>query len=231
MIRRTRSLLLALTVCMSLAVSGIATAQEGAAPESEEDQVLYYIGALLARQATSLFMVREDERELIKQGFSDTIDGKETTLDERALQARLQNLQRDRRTEAAQIEKEASATFVTEAASRDGAVKTESGLIYLETEAGAGAAPKPTDTVKVHYHGTLRDGTVFDSSVQRGSPAEFKLNRVIPCWTEALQLMKVGGKATIVCPNDIAYGDRGAPPAIPGGAALSFDVELLEVSE
>ena len=230
MIRRTRTALCASLVAVSLAATGTATAQEGA-PQNEEDQLLYYIGALFARQASSLFMVRESEREEIVRGFSETLAGKEIPVDERELQTRLQTLQRERRTEAAALEKEASATFVTEAAARDGAVRTESGLIYLETSAGGGASPKPTDTVKVHYHGTLRDGTVFDSSVQRGSPAEFKLNRVIPCWTEALQLMKVGGKATIVCPHDIAYGDRGAPPAIPGGAALSFDVELLEVSE
>ncbi|MHC4507030.1 MAG: FKBP-type peptidyl-prolyl cis-trans isomerase, partial [Planctomycetota bacterium] len=91
-------------------------------------------------------------------------------------------------------------------------------------------APSAADRVKVHYHGTLRDGTVFDSSVDRGTPAEFALNRVIPCWTEALQLMKPGGKAVLVCPADIAYGDRGAGKIKPG-AALRFDVELIEVQQ
>ena len=83
--------------------------------------------------------------------------------------------------------------------------------------------------MKVHYHGTLRDGTVFDSSVERKEPAEFPLNRVIPCWTEAVQTMKVGEKAHLTCPSEIAYGDRGFPPKIKGGAALAFDVELLEI--
>jgi FKBP-type peptidyl-prolyl cis-trans isomerase FkpA len=81
----------------------------------------------------------------------------------------------------------------------------------------------------VHYHGTLRNGTVFDSSVDRDTPATFPLDRVIPCWTEGVAMMKVGGKAKLVCPSDIAYGDAGRPPSIPGGAALVFDVELLEI--
>ena len=87
----------------------------------------------------------------------------------------------------------------------------------------------PTDTVKVHYHGTLRDGSVFDSSVDRGTPAQFSLNRVIPCWTEGVGMMKVGGKSKLVCPSVIAYGERGAPPKIPGNAALTFEVELIEI--
>ena len=94
---------------------------------------------------------------------------------------------------------------------------------------GNGASPKASDTVKVHYHGTLRDGAVFDSSVDRGTPAEFPLGRVIPCWIEGVQKMKVGGKSKLVCPANLAYGDRGAPPKIQPGAALAFDVELLEI--
>ena len=94
---------------------------------------------------------------------------------------------------------------------------------------GTGPSPKATDKVKVHYHGTLTDGTVFDSSVQRKEPATFPLNGVIPCWTEGVQLMKVGGKSRLVCPADLAYGDRGAPPKIKPGATLVFEVELLEI--
>jgi FKBP-type peptidyl-prolyl cis-trans isomerase FkpA len=102
-------------------------------------------------------------------------------------------------------------------------------MIYTETKAGSGESPKATDTVKVQYTGKLTDGTVFDSSVPRGEPASFPLNGVIKCWTEGLQLMKVGGKATLVCPSDIAYGDQGRPPQIKPGATLVFDVELLEI--
>ncbi|HEX8908988.1 MAG TPA: FKBP-type peptidyl-prolyl cis-trans isomerase, partial [Anaeromyxobacteraceae bacterium] len=91
--------------------------------------------------------------------------------------------------------------------------------------------PKETDTVKVHYTGTLIDGKVFDSSVKRGQPAEFPLNQVIKCWTEGVAKMKVGGKAKLVCPSSIAYGDEGRPPTIPGGATLVFEVELLDVKK
>src|SRR5262249_13958762 len=94
---------------------------------------------------------------------------------------------------------------------------------------GSGASPAATDTVKVHYEGTLENGTVFDSSKKRGTPATFALNQVIPCWTEGVQKMKVGGQAKLTCPSAIAYGDRGAPPTIPGGATLTFDVELLGI--
>jgi len=110
-------------------------------------------------------------------------------------------------------------------------VKTASGLIYTELKAGSGPSPAATDTVKVNYRGTLADGTEFDSSYKRGQPAEFPLNRVIPCWTEGVQKMKVGGKAKLVCPPSIAYGDRGAGRAVPPGATLTFEVELLDIKK
>ncbi len=94
---------------------------------------------------------------------------------------------------------------------------------------GTGASPAASDVVQVHYHGTFPDGRVFDSSVDRGSPAAFPLNRVIPCWTEGVQQMKVGGKAKLVCPPAVAYGERGAPPTIPPNATLIFEVELLAI--
>jgi hypothetical protein len=124
----------------------------------------------------------------------------------------------------------ASQAFLDQAASEPGAVRTSSGLIYRELTPGSGPSPQPTDIVKVHYRGTLVDGTEFDSSYKRNEPAEFPLNRVIPCWTEGVQRMKVGGKSRLVCPSKIAYGDRGRPPVIPGGATLVFDVELIGIS-
>jgi FKBP-type peptidyl-prolyl cis-trans isomerase FkpA len=114
-------------------------------------------------------------------------------------------------------------------AAADETVTTASGLQITELRAGSGPSPGPTDVVVVHYHGTFPDGRVFDSSVERGQPATFPLNRVIPCWTEGLQRMKVGGKARLVCPPQIAYGARGAPPRIPPNATLEFEVELLEI--
>jgi FKBP-type peptidyl-prolyl cis-trans isomerase FkpA len=119
--------------------------------------------------------------------------------------------------------------YLDKAAAEPGAIRTPSGLIYRELTAGSGPSPKATDTVKVHYRGTLVDGTVFDSSYDRNEPAEFPLNQVIRCWTEGVQKMKVGGKSRLVCPASIGYGERGSPPAIPGGAALVFEIELLEI--
>ena len=119
--------------------------------------------------------------------------------------------------------------YLDKAAAEPGAQKTASGLIYRELKPGTGASPKATDTVKVHYRGTLIDGKEFDSS-HGGQPIEFPLNRVIRAWTEGVQMMKVGGKAQLVCPANLAYGERGAPPDIPGGATLVFEVELLGIS-
>jgi len=122
-----------------------------------------------------------------------------------------------------------SQTYLEKSAAEPGAVKTASGLIYTELKPGSGASPKATDTVTVNYRGTLVDGTEFDSSYARNESAQFPLNRVIPCWTEGVQRMKVGGKSRLVCPSSIAYGDRGSPPTIPGGATLIFEVELLRI--
>jgi len=120
-------------------------------------------------------------------------------------------------------------TYLDKAAAEPGAQKTASGLIYRELKPGTGASPKASDTVKVHYRGTLIDGKEFDSSYG-GEPLEFPLNRVIRAWTEGVQMMKVGGKSRLVCPANLAYGERGAPPDIPGGATLVFEVELLGIS-
>ena len=107
---------------------------------------------------------------------------------------------------------------------------TASGLSFQSIKDGSGPSPSATDTVRVHYKGTFMDGREFDSSHQRGLPAEFALNRVIKCWTEGVQRMKVGGKASLVCPPAIAYGERGAGGVIPPNATLKFEIELLDVS-
>lgn len=108
-------------------------------------------------------------------------------------------------------------------------VTTGSGLVYESLKEGTGASPRATDTVRVHYRGTLADGKEFDSSHKRGEPTEFPLNRVIPCWTEGVQRMKPGGKARLTCPPAIAYGARGAGGVIPPNATLTFEIELLSV--
>jgi FKBP-type peptidyl-prolyl cis-trans isomerase FkpA len=144
---------------------------------------------------------------------------------------KLRELQGTRMASAAVAEKQAGQKYQDKAAAEKGATRTKSGLIFKSLKEGSGASPTATDTVKVNYQGTLTDGKVFDSSYQRNEPATFPLNGVIPCWTEGLQMMKVGGKARLVCPADIAYGDRGSPPDIKPGSTLVFDVELLDVQK
>jgi FKBP-type peptidyl-prolyl cis-trans isomerase FkpA len=122
-----------------------------------------------------------------------------------------------------------SSAFLEKAAAEPGAIKTPSGLVYREITRGSGPSPSASDIVTVHYRGTLIDGTEFDSSYKRNQPAQFPLNQVIPCWTEGVQRMKVGGKSQLVCPSDIAYGDQGRPPTIPGSATLIFEIELLGI--
>jgi FKBP-type peptidyl-prolyl cis-trans isomerase FkpA len=121
------------------------------------------------------------------------------------------------------------AEFLEKAAKEKGAVKTASGLVYRSLKDGTGEKPSATSTVQVNYRGTFIDGKEFDASAKHGGPATFPLNRVIPCWTEGVQMMKVGGKAKLVCPPSIAYGARGAPGAIPPNSTLVFEVELLAI--
>jgi FKBP-type peptidyl-prolyl cis-trans isomerase FkpA len=132
-------------------------------------------------------------------------------------------------TTSADAEREKGKAFQDQAAQEPGAVRTESGLIYQELTAGTGASPQASDVVRAHYRGTTIDGKEFDSSYRRGEPELFPLGDVIRCWTEGLQRMKVGGKARLVCPPELAYGDRGAPPDIAGGATLIFEVELVDL--
>lgn len=106
---------------------------------------------------------------------------------------------------------------------------TASGLVFEHVQTGNGPTPKATDTVRVHYRGTFQDGREFDSSYKRGQPTSFPLNRVIPCWTEAVQMMRPGGKARITCPPEIAYGERGAGGVIPPNATLNFEIELISI--
>lgn len=122
-----------------------------------------------------------------------------------------------------------SASFLDKAAAEPGAIKTASGLVYRELTPGTGASPKATDIVRVNYRGALTDGTEFDSSYKTNEPAVFPLNHVIPCWTEGVQKMKVGGKSKLTCPADIAYGPAGSPPVIPPNAVLVFEIELLGI--
>lgn len=201
-----------------------------AAPElkTDEQKTLYTLGIAISRSLAS-FNLTEKELELVMSGLADGVLKKEPRVDVQVYGPKLQELQQARTSAAAATERKAGQAYLDKAAGEKGATRTASGLVITHTRPGTGASPKATDKVKVHYHGTLTDGTVFDSSVQRKEPATFPLDGVIPCWTEAVQLMKVGGKSRLVCPASLAYGDRGAPPRIKPGATLVFEVELLEI--
>jgi len=215
-----------------IAVLWTATAVFAADPElkSDDDKTLYALGVNISRSLAA-FALSPSDLEIVKLGMTDGVLNKSKKVDVDTYMQKIQTLAQARSTIVAAEEKKASQGFLDKTAKEPGAKKLPSGVIYIETKAGEGAQPKATDKVKVHYHGTLTDGTVFDSSVQRGTPATFPLNGVIPCWTEGVQLMKVGGKAKLVCPSDTAYGDRGSPPKIKPGATLVFEVELLEIAK
>ena len=216
---------LVLFVLALVVTSAPAAAQE---LKSDEDKALYAIGVALADRLAP-FALTAAELELVKAGLADAVLGRERKADPRDQMARIQQLRTARAERVAAVEKKTGDAFLAKAAAATGARKTESGLVMTTLKAGTGPSPKATDKVKVHYHGTLIDGSVFDSSVQRGQPATFPLNGVIKCWTEGVQLMKVGGKSRLVCPAELAYGERGAPPRIKPGATLVFEVELLEI--
>jgi len=197
-----------------------------AQPQTEDQKTLYALGALLTKQL-SVFNLSIDEYEYVQQGITDAAAGKTLAADPEAYKQNITALAQTRMQATAQKQKELAKPFLENAAKENGAQKLPSGLIYQQIKAGTGAKPKAKDIVKVHYTGSFIDGKVFDSSVERGQPVEFPLDKVIPCWTEGLTMMKIGGKAKLICPSDIAYGDRGNP-VIPGGATLVFEVELLD---
>jgi FKBP-type peptidyl-prolyl cis-trans isomerase FkpA len=201
-----------------------------AGPElkTDDQKTLYALGLALSQNLT-LFNLTPAELELVKAGISDGALRKEPQVDLKAFGPKIQEMYAARAAAAATVEKKSGQAFVDKAATEKGATKTPSGVVMTTLKAGTGPSPIATDKVKVHYHGMLTDGTVFDSSVQRGEPATIPLNGVIKCWSDALPLMKVGGKSRLVCPADVAYGDRGAPPRIRPGATLVFEVELLEI--
>lgn len=197
-------------------------------PANDEQKTLYALGVAISQSLTP-FTLNESELEFVKSGLADGVLKRSQKVDLNVYGPKIQQMQQVRANALADVEKKAGAAFLTKAAAEPGARKTESGAIITTIKEGKGATPKATDTVKVHYHGTLIDGTVFDSSVKRGEPATFPLNQVIKCWTEAVQTIKVGGKSKLVCPSGIAYGDRGSPPTIKPGATLVFEVELLDI--
>lgn len=196
--------------------------------ETDEQKTLYAIGVALSQQLAA-FGLTEDELAFINAGMADGVLQKPHKVDMQTYGPMIKELAQQRVAIVIKRQVEESRAMLEKAAGEPGAITTESGAIVIPIKEGTGPNPKAESTVKVHYHGTLTDGTVFDSSVDRGIPATFPLANVIKCWTEGVQKIKEGGKARLVCPADVAYGNRGQPPNIRPGATLIFEVELLEI--
>jgi FKBP-type peptidyl-prolyl cis-trans isomerase FkpA len=206
------------------------TAAFAAAPEptTDEQKTLYALG-LAINQSLNNFTLSEAEFEIVKSGITDGFFKRPPKVDLQAYGIKISQLQEARALVIAEAEKKAGAAFLAKVAAESGAKKTESGAILKTIKEGNGATPKVTDMVKMHYLGTLIDGTVFDSTAKQGEPAMLRVNEMSKCWVEGIQQIKVGGKSKLVCPSNLAYRDKGLPPLIKPGATLVFEIELVEI--
>ena len=219
-----KKILLAVFACF---IASSAMAEDKAAGMTEDQKTLYFLGKAVSSKI-KLFDFSAAEAKYVIMGFSESLAGAPAKVDD-SYGTKLNEYLAKKQEAVVVKQKEAAKPFLEKMSKEKDAVKLPSGVIFIPVKEGTGVMPKASDMVKVHYHGTFPDGKVFDSSVDRGTPAEFPLGGVIPCWTEGVQKIKVGGKAKLVCPSDTAYGDQGAGGAIPGGATLVFEVELLEI--
>ncbi len=217
--------------CLLLLTAFVACASPSSAEvvklETEEHKTLYALGMALSKQLAAAGFSEADSN-VIAAGLADGLLGRTARVEMQVYGPQINAMLQTRSAATKDVELKESQAYCDAKAAETGAQKTASGALYFELEPGTGASPAATDSVKVHYHGTLRDGRVFDSSVDRGEPVTFSLNGVIPCFAEGIQKMKVGGKANLVCPAATAYGDQGSGMIKPG-AAISFNIQLLEV--
>jgi FKBP-type peptidyl-prolyl cis-trans isomerase FkpA len=211
--------------CQSSAPGTGAPAGPGFELETEEDRTYYALGAMMAG---NLGKLEPRQSAALQAGIADATGLNPPQVDLQEYRPRVDEMMRARSRAKAADQRAQAEAFLAQAAQEEGARRSDSGIVYTTLEEGDGVLPGEGAVVRVHYRGTLIDGTEFDSSYARGEPAEFPLDGVIPCWTEGVGRMKVGGRAKLVCPPELAYGEQGRPPAIPGGAALIFEVELLE---
>jgi FKBP-type peptidyl-prolyl cis-trans isomerase FkpA len=221
--------LLAALILVEPACNGRVAGGSAAPVDSDDDKTLYALGALMGRNVRSLNLT-ETELENVMAGLSDEALGNKPKVSIDQYATRIGQLRASRTNALADEQKRKGKQFADRAAEESGAQETPSGLVFKSLRDGEGESPKNNDAVQVSYRGTLVDGTEFDSSYKRKQPTELSLTSVIPCWTEGLQRMKPGGKARLVCPSSIAYGDTGRPPTIPGGATLVFEIELVSVT-
>ena len=208
-----------------------ASAQSEIDLEDADNQVGYSIGVNIGMNLMQQGITANVQVDAFMAGLSDAL-GDTVQMDEAAMMAAIQSFvqqQQEQAQSALADNLAASEAFLAENGQQDGVVTLPSGLQYQVLASGDGETPTTTDSVLAHYHGTLTDGTVFDSSVDRGEPAAFGVSQVIAGWTEALQLMKVGDKWRLFIPPGLAYGEASPTPAIPPNSALIFDVELLEI--
>jgi FKBP-type peptidyl-prolyl cis-trans isomerase FkpA len=212
---------------MACAQSAGTAGSEPVKLETDDQKTLYTLGLLLGRNI-KVFALTPEELAIVKAGLGDAVTDGKPQVDLDVYGPKVDELAQKRSAAGSDEAKKKGQEFADQVAKEKDATKTASGIVIRTITSGAGASPTAEDTVKVHYEGKLIDGTVFDSSIKTGQPVEFPLKNVVPCWTEALQKMKKGEKSQVVCPSTLAYGERGAPPSIPPGATLSFEVELID---
>jgi FKBP-type peptidyl-prolyl cis-trans isomerase FkpA len=198
--------------------------------KTEEEKTLYALGLLVGRNLGELGLTKA-ELATVQRGITDQVTSAKPKVDIMEYQQKIQEFAKKRHDAAVAKGKGEAKGYLDKAAKEPGVEKLPSGLLFKTLVPGKGASPTATDKVKVNYEGKLTNGTVFDSSYARKEPITFPLNGVIKCWTEGVQKMKVGETAQLVCPSDIAYGDAGHPPTIPGGSTLVFKVELLSIEK
>jgi len=216
-----------LGLAVGLFAAGVAAAQDAVVRDDPEDRAIYTMGIALARDLETM-QLTQDEIALLKRGLDDHYARKPRGRYEQELR-NLKSFQRARVQLAIQKEKADSDEFVQERLETESAQKTLSGMVFVKLVDGTGTSPTTEDIVTYHYHGTLRDGTIFDSSMDRGQSVVAPVAGLQPCLFEGLQRMKVGGRARFYCPSELGFDDRGLEPFVKPGAALVYEVQLLEI--
>ncbi|MGI9308746.1 MAG: FKBP-type peptidyl-prolyl cis-trans isomerase [Gammaproteobacteria bacterium] len=222
-----RSIIKLATIVYASSLLVVSVAHSADDARSDNDKVFYYLGTQLGGNVKNLSM-SDREIEQMFEGLRDTLTGDAEQLNQAIYGQKLNEVAGQRMAAFAAKEKAASNAYLEKLAAEDGAITTDTGIVYLEIKPGTGVQATRTSSVETHYHGTLRDGTVFDSSKERGQTLKVPLNQVVPCWTEAIAMMKEGGISKITCPPETAYGDQ-ERGNIPPGSVLTFEVELIAV--